>query len=224
MGPIGVGKTEMAEVLAEFIFISEYAMIGRTIMKTKTVKDIMIPLSEYTTISEEATLYEAILALEKGQEEFDQTHNRHKSILVYNGNQEIIGEVSQLDVLRGLEHGYKKIGDLRYVSHSGLSAKFVKSLIEQYGFWQRPLGEICGKSVRTKIKDFMYTPAEGEFVEQDASLDKAIHQLIMGHHHSLLVTRDKEIVGILRLKDMFSEIYQRTKTCEFDQSLLNGEK
>jgi CBS domain containing-hemolysin-like protein len=73
--------------------------------------------------------------------------------------------------------------------------------------------------VQTKIKDFMYTPTEGEFVEQDASLDEAIHQLIMGHHHSLLVTRDKEIVGILRLKDMFSEIYQGIKTCEFDQSL-----
>jgi CBS domain-containing protein len=138
--------------------------------------------------------------------------------LVYNGNQEIIGEVSQLDVLRSLEHGYKKIGDLRYASHSGFSAKFIKSLIEQYGFWQRPLGEIY-RSVRTKIKDFMYTPTEGEFVEQDASLDEAIHQLIMGHHHSLLVTRDKEIVGILRLKDMFSEIYQKTKACEFDQSL-----
>lgn len=219
MGPIGVGKTEMAKALAEFIFDSEQAIFGRTIMKTKTVKDIMIPLSEYTTISEEATLYEAILALEKGQEEFDQTHNQHKSILVYNGNQQITGEISQLDVLRGLEHGYKKIGDLRYVSHSGFSPKFIKSLAEQYGFWQRPLGEICRKSVQTKIKDFMYTPTEGEFVEQDASLDEAIHQLIMGHHHSLLVTRDKEIVGILRLMDMFSEIYQGIKTCEFDQSL-----
>lgn len=219
MGPIGVGKTEMAKALAEFIFDSEQAIFGRTIMKTKTVKDIMIPLSEYTTISEEATLYEAILALEKGQEEFDQTHNQHKSILVYNGNQEITGKISQLDVLRGLEHGYKKIGDLRYVSHSGFSAKFIKSFVEQYGFWQRPLGEICRKSVQTKIKDFMYTPTEGEFVEQDASLDEAIHQLIMGHHHSLLVTRDKKIVGVLRLKDMFSEIYQGIKTCEFDQSL-----
>ena len=33
----------------------------------------------------------------------------------------------------------------------------------------------------------MYTPAEGEFVSQDASLDEAIHQFVLGKHQSLLV-------------------------------------
>ena len=177
-------------------------------MKSKMVKEIMAPVSQYTAISQEATLYEAILALKTDQEKLDPV------ILVHNERQKIIGVVTRLDVLRGLEHAYKKIGDLRYVSHSGFSPEFIKSLIDQYGFWQRPLGDICSKSVDTKIKDFMYTPKEGEFVEQNASLDEAIHQLIMGNHHNLLVTRNQEIVGILSLNDMFSEIYRRTKVCE----------
>jgi CBS domain containing-hemolysin-like protein len=177
-------------------------------MKTKMVKEIMAPISEYTAISQEATLHEAILALKTCQEKSEPV------ILVHNGRQKLIGVITRLDVLRGLEHAYKEIGDLRHVSHSGFSPEFIKSLIKQYGFWQRPLGEICNKSVDTKIKDFMYTPDEGEFVDQDASLDEAIHQLIMGNHHNLLITRGLEIVGILRLRDMFNEIYRRTKACK----------
>jgi len=60
----------------------------------------------------------------------------------------------------------------------------------------------------------MYTPTEGEYVEEDASLDVAIHRLVMGHHQSLLVTRGKKIVGILKLTDVFAEIFQTMKACE----------
>ena len=31
---------------------------------------------------------------------------------------------------------------------------------------------------------------------------------VMGRHQSLLVTRDEEIVGILRLTDVFKEVFQ----------------
>ena len=48
--------------------------------------------------------------------------------------------------------------------------------------------------------------AMGEFVGENASLSVAIHQLLLGHHQSLLVTSDKDIVGILRLTDVFREI------------------
>jgi predicted transcriptional regulator len=54
----------------------------------------------------------------------------------------------------------------------------------------------------------MYTPSEGEYIEADASLCEAVHMLVMGHHQSLLVTRDKKIVGILRLTDVFKETFQ----------------
>ena len=59
----------------------------------------------------------------------------------------------------------------------------------------------------------MYKPSEGEYVKEEASLNEGIHQLIVGHHQSLLVTRDKEIVGVLRLSDVFREICHMIKTC-----------
>jgi hypothetical protein len=37
--------------------------------------------------------------------------------------------------------------------------------------------------------------------------------LVMGRHQSLLVTRGKDIVGILRLTDVFREIANRISAC-----------
>jgi predicted transcriptional regulator len=59
----------------------------------------------------------------------------------------------------------------------------------------------------------MYTPTEGEYVEENASLGEAIHQLVMGHHQSLLVTSGQQIVGILRLVDVFKDVCEAMKSC-----------
>ena len=64
------------------------------------------------------------------------------------------------------------------------------------------------------MRDVMYSPSEGEYVREDATLAEAIHQLVIGRHQSLLVTRDKDIVGILRLTDVFTEVCDRMKACQ----------
>ena len=56
----------------------------------------------------------------------------------------------------------------------------------------------------------------GEYVSEDSSLDVAIHQLIIGHHQSLLVTSGKKIVGILRLTDVFVAVFHKMKECFLD--------
>jgi CBS domain-containing protein len=59
----------------------------------------------------------------------------------------------------------------------------------------------------------MHMPTEGEYISAGATLDEAIHLLIMGSHQSLLVTRDENIVGILRLTDVFAAIFHTMKEC-----------
>lgn len=183
-------------------------------MRTITVKDLMIPLSEYATVHEDATLYEAVLALEKAQEQFDPKRHRHRAILVLDGDKKVVGKLSMLDVVKSLEPKYAEMGDIGPLSRGGFSPQFLKSMLERFALWDQPLLDICAKAARVKVKDFMYTPAEGEYVDEKASLGEAVHMLVMGHHQSLLVTRDKEIVGILRLADLFEEICRSIKTCE----------
>lgn len=183
-------------------------------MKTIAVKDLMVPLSEYATVSQEATLYDAVLALEKAQQTFDPEKHRHRGVLVLDEHNKVVGKLGQLDILKTLEPKYAEIGDLDPLSRAGFSPEFLKSMIEKFALWDKPLTDICSKAAGLKVKDIMYTPTEGEYVEENASLGEAIHQLVMGHHQSLLVTRGTEIVGILRLVDVFKRVCEAMKTCE----------
>ncbi len=182
-------------------------------MKSKFVKDLMVPLSEYATISQEATLYEAIMALEKVQQESGQTRYPHRAILILDKKNQVVGKVSLVDVLRALEPKYSQMGNGKSVSRFGFSAQFLKSLQEQYKLFSKPIEDICQKASQRKVKDFMSTPTEGEYIEEDESLDAAIHTLVMGNHQSLLVTKNKEIVGILKTTDVYQEICDIIKVC-----------
>ena len=184
-------------------------------MKTFTVKDLMVPLSEYATVSEDATLYEAVLALEKAQESFEDRHTRysHRAILILDKDGNVVGKLSQLDVLKALEPKYQDLLEGRGLQRFGLSKQFMQSMLQQYRLFAGPLEEICRKAGEKNVRQFMYEPGEGEYVTEHASLGEAAHQLIMGHHQSLLVTRDKKIVGILRLTDVFAAVFHKMKEC-----------
>jgi hypothetical protein len=44
---------------------------------------------------------------------------------------------------------------------------------------------------------------EGEYVREDATLDEAIHRLMVGKQQSFLVAGNDKVTGILRLADVF---------------------
>lgn len=184
-------------------------------MKTYTVDDLMVPLSEYATVADDATLYDAILALEKAQEEFDQTRYRHRAILVFDKSNKIVGKISQVDALKALEPKYAELMPDTGARHLGFSNKYIQGMLDQFSLWASPMDDICEKAADRKVVDFMHTPTEGEYVRHDASLDVAIHQLIVGHHQSLLVMDTAgEIVGVLRLTDAFAAVFHKLKECK----------
>jgi CBS domain-containing protein len=191
-------------------------------VKTYTVKDLMVPLSEYATVSEDATLYEAVVALEKAQGEFitdlekaprgfDTKRHPHRAILVLNKDGQVAGKISQLDALRALEPKYAEMQDRPGMHRYGFTKKFMKSLLENYHLWASPLEDIRAKSDEIPVSSFMYVPTEGEYVDEDATQDEAIHQLVVGHHQSLLVTKEEKITGILRLSDVFEAVFFKMK-------------
>ena len=184
-------------------------------MKTVNVKDLMVPLDEYATVSEDATLFEAVSALHKAHEELDRKRYLylHRAVLVYDKNKKVVGKISQLDVLRALEPKYGQIGEPRTLSRAGFSPQFLSDMMDRYALFDRPLQDICTKASNVKVKTFMHTPSEGEYIRENANLGEAIHMLVMGHHQSLLVTRGEDIVGILRLTDVFKDVFQTMRTC-----------
>lgn len=195
-------------------------------MKSYKVKDLMVPLAEYATVDEEASLFDAVTALERAQIEYDHSAYKHRAILILDKAGKVVGKVSQLDVLRALEPKYDEMQGSEGLARFGFSKKFMKSLLLQYRLFENPLEDICRKACEKQVKDFMHRPTEGEYVDIEATLDEAIHQLVLGHHQSLLVTRDGDIVGILRLTDVFAAIFHIMKQCqaEHGESVQSCEK
>jgi CBS domain-containing protein len=182
-------------------------------MQSIQVKELMIPLAEYATVSEDGTLYDAVVALEEAQKSLDATRQKHRAVLVLDKNGRVVGKLDLWTVLWAIEPRYKLMGNLRETSRYGFSPEFLRSMIDSYDLWRKPLEGICRKAAEKKVKEIMQAPTEGEYVAEDASLDTAIHLLVMGHHQSLLVTRGEKIVGILRLIDVFNRICEFIKSC-----------
>lgn len=183
-------------------------------METTKVRDLMLSLAEYVTISEDATVFDAVLALEKAQSKTEGRVHPHRAILVCDKNARVIGKLSQLDILRSLEPKYSTINELKGVSGFGLGADYMRSMMDTYDLWKAPLSDLCRKAADVTVGSVVRAPMEHELIDQEATLNRAVHELIVGHHQSLLVTSKGEIVGILRLTDVYRQVTDRMKACK----------
>jgi predicted transcriptional regulator len=182
-------------------------------VETIKVKDWMVPLDKYATISEDATLHDAVLALEGHKERLDPKGCGHGVVVILEKTGKVIGKLSQLDVLRCLEPKYAELGDLKKISGYGLSSEFLRSMIDRYDLWKASLDDICRKASHLRVGDIARSPLAGEFIEVEAPINQAVHQLIIGDLQSLMVTSKGEIVGILLLTDVFQKIGERMESC-----------
>lgn len=182
-------------------------------MKTRQVKELMVPISDYASIHEDATMAEAIRALENETMRYGDAPYRHQSLVVIDANRNVVGRLSQVDMMRALEPRYSELGDARWIGRSVFSKKVLQTLREEFQLWEQPLEEMCRALSKANVKDFMQKPTEGEFVAEADTLNIAMHRVVMGRHHSLLVTRDRQIVGILRATDLFNALYDKLTAC-----------
>lgn len=181
---------------------------------TKPVKDLMVPLSEYATVSEEATLSDAVAALKQSQADFDQEKYRHRAILALGADGQVVGKVNFQAVLRSLEPKYDDMLSDKRPMHTGFTRLYQKAIFDSMRLWQDPMDQICVKAAQIKVKNFMVKPIDNEMIEMDASLGEAIHQLVLGHHQSLLVIDAKQVVGVLRLTDVFEVVSSAILACK----------
>jgi hypothetical protein len=59
----------------------------------------------------------------------------------------------------------------------------------------------------------MHKLSESEHIDGNATLADAIHQLVMRQSQSLVLTRYKKNIGILRLTDVFASVFHTMKQC-----------
>jgi len=182
-------------------------------MKEIYVKDVMVPISQYASVSEKASVLDAIRVLESEENKSPEGTYRDRAVLVVNADGEVIGKVSQVDIIRGIEPNYQNIGTDLDLTRLGFSNPFLRSLQDHYKLWERPIEELCRLVNRLKVVDVMYKATDLQHVRGKDTLSTAMHQIIMGRHQSLLVTKGKRVIGILKSTDVFSALCGLLKEC-----------
>ena len=173
-------------------------------MHDKKVKDLMLPLSEYATILGERTIQDALKALDKAQLGLTNDRHYHRAVLVLDENREVVGKLSHWAILRKLEPKFLNTDDLSALSRANFTADYISDLEESLTGFLGSLQALCKRASRIKAKDAM-VPV-GESIDENESLVFAIHQFVVSHAQSILVTRKGKIVGTLRLSDAFEEV------------------
>jgi CBS domain-containing protein len=173
-------------------------------MEEKRVRDLMLALDEYATIGADKTIREALEALSQSQLGLTQDRHHHRAVLVLDEKGKVLGKLTHWAILRALEPKFLKTDDLASLSRAGLTEEFIATMEEGISMFTGSLEQMCRYAGRIKARDAM-VPV-GESIDEEAPLTEAIRMLAMTHVQSLPVTRGDQVVGILRLSDVFQEV------------------
>jgi len=166
----------------------------------------MVPLEAYATVSREATLREAILALERAQMTLDPSRHKHRAILVLDEGGKVVSKITMKNILVALEPNYGKVEGVGVLERSGFSPDLIKDMLKNNALWSEPLQLFGERAAKLKVCDFIQAPSADEYIDENATLGEATHQMLVQPILSLLVTSSGEVVGILRLSDVFTRI------------------
>ena len=175
----------------------------------KLVKDLMVPREHYATVGEDATMLDAILALEKAQDHLPPGRQPHRAVLVTNAEGRVVGKVGQLGFLRALESKHVIVGDMGKLARAGLSSDFVASMMSHMSLFQDDIPEMCSRARSVIVKTVMNPITES--IDEDASLGEAIYKIVTWQTLSILVRRDGVATGVVRLSDLYDEIAEHIK-------------
>jgi len=177
------------------------------------LKDLMVPVEDYASVSLDASILEGILALKQAQQrEFrdDPERHRDRAVLVKDAMGKIVGKLSMWSIIGCLEPNFGRVkggaASSKAASRVGSARIMIQGMMESSHLWRSRLGTIATDTAPMRVKDLLHEFRPKELIDQNASLETAIHQLASGHFMSLLVTTRGRIVGILRLVDVFEAV------------------
>jgi len=171
-------------------------------MPTRRIGEIMIPIEQYPSVRDTATLREAIAAIEGVQLEVDLRKSLPRVLLVFDAIDVMVGYVRRRDIMRGLEPrsmvsqplDYRKkpfdVGidpNLSELSYD----RALKGILEQA---ERPVTEVM-------------RPNE-VLIDAEDHLMKAVYEMVSNNLSHLPVIQDGHLVGVVRSVDVFHELAQ----------------
>jgi CheY-like chemotaxis protein len=175
-----------------------HTVAKKGVKEEKKAGDIMIPLEEYTTVDEDATVKEGVEALKQSFESFASTgkimETGHRSILVFDREGSISGILSIMDLIVAIRPSYL----------SAPKPTMADALQYSPMFWSGLFTIQTKALLKKKVKDIMSDPPLT--VDEEANLMEVADLLYARNARRLGVTRKGKIVGIVREQEIFFEI------------------
>lgn len=170
----------------------------------KTVKEVMLPLSEYAVVNEDATILDALHALKASQDRLPAGRQPHRAVLVRDRRGAIIGKLHYFAFLRALMPERKPMIERKVLDRAGVDDDLLASSMQTLDLLTSDLVNLCERARNVTVRDVCTPATQG--ISKDASLADAIHAFLTHQSLSLLVTHAGATVGILRLSDLFDEL------------------
>jgi len=187
-------------------------------MEKMKVRELMRPIEEFSRISSEATFMEAVDALEQADLAFKSGKAPERILLVYNGSLKIVGKLSPMDVVQGLEPNYFDIESIKSTPYYRLPQISLELMKKEFRLWHQPLAKLWKKAYRIKIHDFIKMPTPDHMVKTGDRIDAAFHLFVVGRHGSLFVQDAQEIVGLILFSDVYNKIKEIMRACPLPTS------
>lgn len=164
----------------------------------KPVGDIMIPLADYTKLTEEHTIQEAIESIKASFCPRIATsrlmETGHRSMLVMDADHKIRGVVAIVDLLHSIMPPY-----LSAPKPSTADAMQYSTL-----FWTGEFTKAVRKLADKKLAEIMSPPPST--IDCGANLMEAAYAMVAGRERRLVVLKDGSAAGVVREQDLFFEI------------------
>jgi len=181
----------------------------------KKIKDIMAPIEDYDRVNIDAQLCDAMSILKGNYEKLksgDQG-NYHKTLLVVDAEDNIVGKLSMYDLIRGLvPEPVKKPEMSRAYSamRSGRArdvAAEVGDVQEHFNWLHATFSDLIKQEAHKKVRDIM-SPIEKSSLKADDKLTHGIYTLFKDNVRQQFVQDEKKIVGVVNLNVIFMELLE----------------
>lgn len=183
-------------------------------MQEKKVIDIMIPAEEYPTVNRNMTMIEGMLELQRAQENAPPGRPSYRALLVTDDDGKIVGKAGYLAFLKALEPKYETPAAKEQLRKANLDTSFIDNMLQGFNYWNESFIHIEERATTKTLGDIMHPVRES--IDSEAPITEALHKLIVWDSISILVSKGSEIVGIIRLSDLYNEIrdYIKNACCD----------
>lgn len=168
----------------------------------KRVADVMIPVRNYKTISQNCTVEDAVRLLHKSFYQRGKSGYTHRSVIVCDDYGNPLGMVTFRSVLQALEPFFAR------------AQNFSVPI-----FWEGLFSERCRAENQKNIKEIMH-PFNFIALDINDTLIKAVHAMIKHKLGTLPVTKNNHLVGMIRVNEIFEEVHNVMVDLEYFEDAI----